>query len=346
MGNLLKCCCCQTKEDIISELPDEILLHILSYLPAKDILKTFALSTRWKSLRYSILYFDFHAYYCDPTVSLDRAGELNRGLGFSDCISLGSFHDMVQALPDNSIIAKFCFRCPLLPNNESTLQSLLCHAARHKIEDMEFDFDYFDDDPYEPLMSLPPSLLNSDSLTSLKLTMATDVMFESPPNSIWLPRLKTLHIEWFEDWEQLILSGSCPVLEELILRCRGLNDDIFNDDYIDISIVSAAIKRLTIECSFMSEDSHTSLKVDCSNIQSLNISNWSGCGDIQVCDLYSLAEADIDIDCTPYYKSPLFWKSPDFWKPRNITSPPVLELLGSIRHVKSLKLSSSTVKVC
>ena len=34
--------------DRISELPDDILVDILSYLPTKDIVATSALSSRWK----------------------------------------------------------------------------------------------------------------------------------------------------------------------------------------------------------------------------------------------------------------------------------------------------------
>ncbi|OMO80308.1 hypothetical protein COLO4_24148 [Corchorus olitorius] len=37
-------------KDRISELPDEILLEILSYLPMKDIIAASAMSSRWKDL--------------------------------------------------------------------------------------------------------------------------------------------------------------------------------------------------------------------------------------------------------------------------------------------------------
>ncbi|OMO69699.1 F-box protein [Corchorus olitorius] len=55
---------------------------------------------------------------------------------------------------------------------------------------MDFDSDIDTHDDYEAAMSLPHSLLNSDSLTSLNLTMqSTKIEF---PTSIWLPRLQTL----------------------------------------------------------------------------------------------------------------------------------------------------------
>ncbi|OMO91198.1 F-box protein [Corchorus olitorius] len=221
----------------------------------------------------------------------------------------------------------------------SKLKSLLCDAARFKIEEIKLEFDFdLEKYPYPQLMSLPHVLFNSDSLTSLELTMKFMLLCEygvykhhEPefpiefPNSIWrLPSLKTLHIEWFEDWEQLILPG-CPVLEELILQCRK--------SYKTISIASASIQRLTLECFFLSHCND--LEVNCSNLQSLNISDWRGRGDIQVCDLYSLVEANIDIDCTDYY-----WESPLRW----VEDPPIPEILEGIRHVKSLTLTSSTLE--
>ncbi|OMO91193.1 hypothetical protein COLO4_18539 [Corchorus olitorius] len=214
------------------------------------------------------------------------------------------------------------------------LRSVLCDAARLTIEEMELELDFDRQNLYQQAMSLPHSLFTSDSLTSLELNMKF-MLYENPepdefpiefPSSTWrLPSLKTLHIEWFQDWEQLILPG-CPVLEELILRCRR--------SYITISIASASIQRLTVECLFMSDNPSTSLEINCSNLQSLNISNWRGRGDIQVCDLYSLAEANIDINCRDYFR-----------QSRWTRNPPIPEILESIRHVKSLRLTSSTLEV-
>ncbi|OMP08756.1 hypothetical protein COLO4_06135 [Corchorus olitorius] len=292
--------CPESHEDTISEFPDEILLHILSYLPTEDIVTTLALSTRWQSV-VSLLPSDF---YFDFDWGFDW---VTYGSGSSLCIPLDSCHDfLVQTIPHGSRIQKFCLRYPLLPDNNhrSMLEckSLLCGAARHKIEKMKLEFVIDPQNPYQKVMSLPHSLFTSDSLTSLELTMTMEyennnLEFECPriefPTSIWwLPSLRNLHIEWFQDWEKLILPD-CPVLEELILRCRHRN--------IHISIASARLQRLTIE-GFMPHDSYSSLQINCPNLEYLNISDWCGHGDIQVCDLYSLAEADIDIDCEAYFR--------------------------------------------
>ncbi|OMO69701.1 F-box protein [Corchorus olitorius] len=230
---------------------------------------------------------------------------------------------------------------------------MLSHAARHRIEEMDFDSDIDTHDDYEAViaMSLPHSLLNSDSLTSLKLATQslTEIKFPTSiwlprlktlkltmrssefefPTSVWLPSIKTLHIEWFEDCEDLILPNCCPVLQELIVLCRSY--------YLHIPIESTSLQRLTIE-SFMPDSSSSScasIEVNCSNLQSFNICSIRRVI-IQVCDLYSLAEADIDMDCTPYLRG----------SRESLLGRIILGLLESIHHVKSLKLSSSTVEVC
>ncbi|KAJ0101317.1 hypothetical protein Patl1_03700 [Pistacia atlantica] len=55
MGNICKI----KRKDRISELPDHILLHILSFLPIRGVLRTSALSTRWKHLRTLITDIDY-----------------------------------------------------------------------------------------------------------------------------------------------------------------------------------------------------------------------------------------------------------------------------------------------
>src|ERR1044072_8678622 len=45
--------------DRISKLPDEVLCHILSFLPAKDVFATSIVSKRWKPLWLSVPCLDF-----------------------------------------------------------------------------------------------------------------------------------------------------------------------------------------------------------------------------------------------------------------------------------------------
>ena len=52
-------------EDRISKLPDDILTHILSFLPTKDAIGTIVLSKRWNDLWTFMINLDFddHLFY-------------------------------------------------------------------------------------------------------------------------------------------------------------------------------------------------------------------------------------------------------------------------------------------
>ncbi|KAJ1401914.1 Leucine-rich repeat domain superfamily [Sesbania bispinosa] len=48
--------------DRISKLPDEVLCHILSFLPSKEAIATSTLSTRWRSLWTMVPVLDFEHF--------------------------------------------------------------------------------------------------------------------------------------------------------------------------------------------------------------------------------------------------------------------------------------------
>ncbi|KAL6226121.1 hypothetical protein ACLB2K_000086 [Fragaria x ananassa] len=52
-------------EDKISQLPDGVLSHVLSFLPTKHAVRTSILSTRWKNIWASVHCLDLEHYYCD-----------------------------------------------------------------------------------------------------------------------------------------------------------------------------------------------------------------------------------------------------------------------------------------
>ncbi|OMP05860.1 FBD-associated F-box protein [Corchorus olitorius] len=175
-------------------------------------------------------------------------------------------------------------------------------------------------------MSLPHSLFTCESLTSLKLTFTQSKTPEIEfPTSVWLPSLKTLRIENSHNAEK-ILPG-CPVLEEFHFKLGSYSYNCRN-----ISIANASLQRLIVKGFMQDNYSASFLVINCPNLRSLKIS-WHN-GDIKVCELYSLVKADIAIDCRDHWWETL----------RGRRNPRILELLESIRHVKSLELSRSTLE--
>jgi hypothetical protein len=82
--------------DRISELPDPILSHILSFLPTKLAATTSILSKRWKSVWHSVLTLDFD----DET--------------FKDFHSLTSFMSSTMSSRDTKLpIHSFTFKCAM-----------------------------------------------------------------------------------------------------------------------------------------------------------------------------------------------------------------------------------------
>ncbi|XP_004292758.1 PREDICTED: FBD-associated F-box protein At4g10400-like [Fragaria vesca subsp. vesca] len=84
------------KEDRISELPDEILCHILSFLPTIHAVRTTVLSTRWNNLWFSV-----------PSLDFDQTDF--RGLG--GWRALRKFIDRMLSVRNSSHIEKFHLLC-------------------------------------------------------------------------------------------------------------------------------------------------------------------------------------------------------------------------------------------
>ncbi|KAJ0046230.1 hypothetical protein Pint_04896 [Pistacia integerrima] len=189
-------------EDLISKLPDSIILHIFSFLPIKVVLRTSALSTRWKNLWTSISNIDF-----------DECGHYLQ-LGMKP-----SFLDSVEKVlhRDPSCIRKFCFRC-IMDVSASRINSWISVAVTRKVQELDLSL------PHTSCFELPDALFSSDTLKILRLDMR--VLFKVPPLK-HLSNLKTLRL-WSVTFEgdqstEQILSG-CPVLGELDLyRCFWKN---------------------------------------------------------------------------------------------------------------------------
>ncbi|KAM7507823.1 hypothetical protein LguiA_018276 [Lonicera macranthoides] len=189
-------------EDIISNLPDAVIHHILSFIPTKDVIKTCILSKRWQFLWTSVSNIDLISNNCkkDGPISSHR---------FLD------FVDKVLTCYSSSI-EKLCLYYFEL-TDISRVSKWISSAIRRRVQELCLS-------SHVRSSFLPHCLLNCKSLTTLKLEM--DCILQVP-NSICLPNLRILCLSFvifFDDNSFENLFSGCPVLQELsLMECVWKN---------------------------------------------------------------------------------------------------------------------------
>ncbi|KAL6146322.1 hypothetical protein ACLB2K_057003 [Fragaria x ananassa] len=198
-------------EDRLSELPDAILCHILSFLSTVEAVKTSVLSHRWENLWASVPTIDVCDY--DPKEF--------------DFDSFTMFLDRVLLAHDSSKVHRFRICCtkmvdPLLFDYWVST-AMGCNVV-------ELDLDIYPLGPEHSSLApqcfqLPGSLFMLKSLEKLKLSLKSFVTITPEPS--WFPSLKFLHVSVAYAGSHLMenLFTCCPALEELTFEAEPEYDD-------------------------------------------------------------------------------------------------------------------------
>ncbi|KAJ6793354.1 putative F-box/FBD/LRR-repeat protein [Iris pallida] len=248
--------------DRISDLPDYVLHHILSYLTTRDTVKTRILSKRWTHLWASV-----------PALDLTDQSFIRNGyqcLSDSDTYNFVNFVDTVLLLHDTSDLCSFSLRCYDY-FDEGHVHRWIRHATKYNPKVLQIRFPWFIRN------HLPLGILPSQSLEELSLKLYS---VELGPPKI-MGRLRRLHIEWVSDEDGLleILISSCPVLEDL---------DLYNCDIDELCISSNTLKRLSIDyCNFY----WSKILVSTPSLVCLTYTNNTGCTTLK--NLSSLLNATV-----------------------------------------------------
>ncbi|KAH9608973.1 hypothetical protein KSS87_020926 [Heliosperma pusillum] len=236
-------------DDRLAELPDTILIHILSFLPTLDSVRTMLLKpfgTLWTSL--PSLDFDdssFDIWYNTSPHHLnasedigddddDGCSTLNRAF-FIFVQNVLARHRRPKITRFRVSISDTFYYCIQQGNLSHELDSWIDFALRKNVQILEFSVGMVE--PEEPQYKLPHTEFVSDSITELKLEIigislqtrfqlgllrVLKLMFVEISNSVFreiirgCPVLKELEIEDCFLWEQLIIDA--PNLEKLILN--------------------------------------------------------------------------------------------------------------------------------
>ncbi|TKY51115.1 putative F-box protein [Spatholobus suberectus] len=187
--------------DRISNLPDEIIQHILSLLQTKDAVRTSVLSRRWHSQWMFVTNLDFSEFA--PSMNQKRSL-------FMD------FVDRVIALRKPLDLNLFALSCEVF-TDASRINSWVCAAVKHNVQHLLLVLRRICLEPLE----LPHCLFTCDTLRKAFI-MAEEILLNLP-SSIHFLNLKLLTLQYVvfpgNESTQRLFSG-LPVLEELTLdRC-------------------------------------------------------------------------------------------------------------------------------
>ncbi|KAL6205948.1 hypothetical protein ACLB2K_023200 [Fragaria x ananassa] len=177
-------------KDRISELPEAVLCHILSFLPTKYSFRTSILSTRWKNIWASVPNLDI----CDEATS-DKTGFM-------------AFVDRVMFSP-HSNIRKFRLHCSSV-DDYARIETWVCSAIQRNAVEVDLCVESCRGHIFE----LPWPLIVSKTLEILKLDSNYEINL---PLSGSFPSLRCLHITVDSPDSDAMgtLISYCPVLEHL-----------------------------------------------------------------------------------------------------------------------------------
>ncbi|XP_047961800.1 F-box/FBD/LRR-repeat protein At3g26920-like [Salvia hispanica] len=160
------------EEDRISQLPNEILQHILSFIDTYEAVETSILSKRWKYLWRSLPSLRLHL---NLVVSSDFVSHF---LSHRDpTAAVHDFHLSLDTTIQLNLDTAFVEECVLYAINHG-VQYLRLNMLRHN----------------EPFLGLPALLLASETLRELELRQL-HFMWIYLPGRLSLPNLKTLYLE-------------------------------------------------------------------------------------------------------------------------------------------------------
>ncbi|PPD70605.1 hypothetical protein GOBAR_DD32515 [Gossypium barbadense] len=210
--------------DRLSELPDHVILHIMSFLPIKEAVRTCLLSTRWKDLFTSISNIELDGVLRNKALR-------NRFMKFSDGF---------LSLRKDISVDRFRLCCgPGIDHRK--INEWILYAVRHGVRELDL---IFQSRSFETrhFTELEFTVFTCKTLLTLRLFNLPSLVLTIPTHCC-LPKLKVLHLTFlkFSDDESIRkLLSSCNSLEELLVQSCELSN------LNKLSVCHPTLKRLTI----------------------------------------------------------------------------------------------------
>ncbi|XP_057418388.1 F-box/FBD/LRR-repeat protein At4g26340-like [Lotus japonicus] len=255
-------------EDMISHLSDDILCHILSFLPTEQAIATSVLSKRWRSLWISVpvLNYDNQTYLKNlkPSYCFERliyATILARGVQRP----IRTFRLKYEVFHDERANADI----------NVWVDTVIQRGVENMDIEIEFDPQYLG---YEYIICLSPKILSCKTLVALKLKEVS----LTASSFIELPSLKSLDLETVKFQEPqyfMDLLCGCPMLEDLKINWLDYeySGPVCKERVKNLpELVKADIRFIGLE--YMNYDSTNYLLEAISNVEILTIQDYEEFG--------------------------------------------------------------------
>ncbi|XP_010485169.1 PREDICTED: probable FBD-associated F-box protein At1g32375 [Camelina sativa] len=257
--------------DRISELPDALLLTILSFLPTKDVVATMVLSKRWQCLWMFVPRLEYND-------DMYQDGE-DRGRFFRFVYNSLLLHEA-------PVLESMCLK---LGQKIGAIDIEVCvgPAVNRRVRELIIEIDA---SITEIPVTLPRSLY-TDCRMLVSLVLNNAVLVDSR-NPISFPSLKTLKLTSMkypgDDFFYKLLF-SCPVLEDLFV------EKCIDDNVAFLVVRVSSLKVLSLHTS--SDDTyHEEIVIDAPYLESLNIEHYTDGSCVIERNMPKIVKASLDFN--------------------------------------------------
>ncbi|EOA32920.1 hypothetical protein CARUB_v10016247mg [Capsella rubella] len=265
--------------DRISNLPDCLLTHILSFRPTKKSVRTSVLSKRWRSLWLNVPGLDLRRIDYPPY------GQVPQGAPCYINTYLNFHHN------NGRRVQTFKVQYDENSDYREDFVGWIETVVERGVQNLEVDCllerswrDYMTERIY-----------NSNTLVSLKLTNVGLPSLD-PAVAVSLPCLKTMHLEdvSYDDDDPLFMEkliSGCPVLEDFLLVLPYDHHE-GHPNWSALRVRSQTLKSFVFSCDSQDTDTVYTVEIDAPQLKYMNFSDYKS-DEIVLKNLTSLSMIEI-----------------------------------------------------
>lgn len=287
----------------LSDLPESVLLHIISFLPVKDAINTSLLAKPWRNLwtLTPFLYFDQRLF--DSPMAITSADNRRLFAKFVDraLILYNAPRLLSLAICFDYLDFSYC----------SHVDSWIRFAALRGVQQIELNLRVsrtVSQSPEEHFMPYEVPVFALAAAPFLRALKLVSCLFNRPPSGFFLLSLESLSLKLTQLTDVTVpdIIAGCPRLETLVIkRCWGITH---------LKVVSQRLKNLSIGYVVCTNGS---MEISVPSLLSFRCVNYH-VGSYSIKDVDSLVYAEIEFLGMPKYR---YW-----WR----------KMIDAMSHVRAL----------